>query len=141
MNASLLAAIAAEFQPQTSHESFLVEQMADARSRLAQLRRVSASLLDALVENPAGSPDALCQIERLATAAERAYRNAYCDLLAARKARAQAKPDSQRHDLSEAALTVSTQTTAAPPPSRPVARDLPPVPAGLKTARPEHPPH
>lgn len=93
---SLIENLLSEFQPHGEHESFLVQQMAEARWRLTRIRRIETAAFDLLVgepapENPyariaekmiANGGDVLARLERYASAAERSYYKAHKELMA-----------------------------------------------------------
>lgn len=108
----LFQRVAAEMQPQTEHEAFLVSLMAQARCKLARLHRVENDLLDQLL---AGEPveSKVALIDRCAAAAERSYYKAHRDILAGRKATA-ACPD----PTAELAPPTLSRQLAAPPAPR-----------------------
>ncbi len=98
----LLACLRDEFQPASQHETFLVEQMAQSRWRLARARRLETAMFDQMLmgemtgDDPdrqiaarlmAGGDRALATIQRYATAAERSYYKAHTELLKSRQAR------------------------------------------------------
>ena len=126
MNCSLeliLCAIAAEFLPQTDHESFLVQQMAEARLRLAILRPASEAALQAMLADPSDPArlNALAKIERLKSSTDRSYRNAHKDLVKAQKSRS-AQPAAQpAAPVHHAVLELLTR------PAQPAPAALPPV--------------
>ncbi len=97
----LLDGYRAEFKPVSLHESFLVEEMAQARWTLARARRIEAHLLDQLAGAPptAGDPDAaiaadlnaksataLVTVQRYISEANKAYYRANRTLTQARSA-------------------------------------------------------
>ena len=98
----LLASLRREFAPGTEHESFLVEQMAQSRWRLARIRRIETAVLDRMMENGIETDDldrriaakfllsgeqSLTALHRYASAAERSYYKAHKELMAARTPR------------------------------------------------------
>jgi hypothetical protein len=100
----LIADYQRTFAPTNSYESFLVEEMAQARWRLARVRRLEAALIDQMTE-AAGSGDSdaalvaallnnaagpFLALQRHAAAAERSNDRALRQLLALR--RQEAKP-------------------------------------------------
>ncbi len=101
----LLACLRDEFQPANQHESFLVEQMAQSRWRLARARRLETALFDQMLKGfipedddqriaaklMSGGDRALATIQRYATAAERSYYKAHAELLKSRQPRNEAK--------------------------------------------------
>ena len=118
----LLRRVAAEMQPQTEHEAFLVSLMAQARCKLARLHRLENELLDQLL---AGEPveSKVALIHRCAAAAERSYYKAHRDILAGRKATAPC-PD----PAAELAPPTPPRQLAAPPAPRLAAEPAPPRP-------------
>ena len=116
---SILGAIAAEFAPQTDHESFLVEQMADARHRVAVLRPVVEAALQAMLADPSDNArlSALSKLERLKASAERSYRGAHKDLIAARKARGHATPASTQAAAESPKPAPAPKSAPAPEPN------------------------
>ncbi len=101
----LLACLRDEFQPATQHETFLVEQMAQSRWRLARARRLETALFDQMLKGfipedddqriaaklMSGGDRALATLQRYATAAERSYYKAHAELLKSRKAQTEPK--------------------------------------------------
>ncbi len=80
----LTATLRAELEPDNEHESFLVNQMIEARWRLARMNRLEAAAFDAiLAPGPATTPDA--QIVAHMAAAERSYHRAHRELLYTRR--------------------------------------------------------
>ncbi len=108
----LLACLRDEFQPATQHETFLVEQMAQSRWRLARARRLETALFDQMLKGfipedddqriaaklMSGGDRALATLQRYATAAERSYYKAHAELLKSRKAQDEPKPTT-RHSV------------------------------------------
>jgi len=103
----LLANLRTEFAPSTEHESFLVEQMAQSRWRLARIRRIEGAVLDQMLEGGVhpdpdrrvaarlllgGGESALNNLHRYASAAERSYYKAHKELMAARATRVAVHP-------------------------------------------------
>jgi hypothetical protein len=101
----LLACLRDEFYPGNQHESFLVEQMAQSRWRLARARRLENAMFERMLNGyiPAdddqriaakllnGGDRALATIERYAAAAERSYYKAHAELLKSRQLRNEPK--------------------------------------------------
>ena len=103
----LLASFHDEFRPETPHECFLVELMAQARWRIARLQRIEAATFDSLVSpgaDPKYSPEyliahkfgngagsTLATLQRMMSAAERSYFKAQTELLHYRQMRNEAK--------------------------------------------------
>src|SRR5262252_5550275 len=97
----LLACFRDEFHPNNQHESFLVEQMAQSRWRLARAGRLEAAIFEQMLNGyiPAGEDQriaaklmdggdrALATIQRYATAAERSYYKAHTELQKSRQLR------------------------------------------------------
>ncbi len=97
----LLACLRDEFQPSGEHESFLVEQMAQSRWRLARARRLETALFDQMLKGfipedddqriaaklLSGGDRAFATIQRYATAAERSYYKAHAELRKSRQPR------------------------------------------------------
>jgi hypothetical protein len=95
----LLACLRDEFHPGNEHESFLVEQMAQSRWRLARARRLETAMFEQMLNGhiPAdddqriaaklvsGGDRALAAIQRYASAAERSYYKAHAELLKSRQ--------------------------------------------------------
>ena len=98
-----LERIRAEFQPQTDHENFLVQQMAQARWKLARAQRLENAAFEMLFQqgfdkgdgqsyetcvvssmNKSGG-NALALMQRYAAAAERSYYKAHRELQQGRK--------------------------------------------------------
>ncbi len=95
----LLASIKAEFRPAGGHETFLVEQMANARWRLSRIERLEAEAFERILTEPRDredSPDGrildvlasngniLEKLQRYAAAAERSYYKAHRELVQGR---------------------------------------------------------
>src|SRR5215472_18032799 len=90
----LLACFRDDFKPANQHESFLVEQMAQSRWRLARAQRLEAAMFEQMLSGyiPAGDDQriasklmsggdrALGTIQRYITAAERSYFKAHAEL-------------------------------------------------------------
>ena len=106
----LVTCLRDEFKPANEHESFLVEQMAQSRWRLARARRIETAIFDQMLSGVLpnepdqriawklmnGGDRALANIQRYASAAERSYYKAHAELL---KSRAQDEPKfAQRKD-------------------------------------------
>ena len=105
----LLACLRDEFHPANQHESFLVEQMAQSRWRLARARRLENAMFDQMLKGyiPAdddqriaaklmsGGDRALATIQRYANAAERSYYKAHAELVKSQQLRN--KPNPTRH--------------------------------------------
>ena len=93
----LLASYNSDFQPATTHEQFLVAQLAESRCRLDRFRRLEAQALSAIIDpsqidetNPDArivaslGPNALMTLNRWAAAAEKSYFRAHRELTQAR---------------------------------------------------------
>ena len=95
----LLACLRDDFKPANEHESFLVEQMAQSRWRLARARRLETAMFETMLLGEVNDADpdrqlaakllfggdrALATIQRYATAAERSYYKAHTELLKSR---------------------------------------------------------
>jgi hypothetical protein len=108
----LIAEYHRTFKPANTHEEFLVEEMAQARWRLARVRRLEAELIDDMVTHR-GSTDAdammvaalrndttraFTTLQRYATPLQRAAFRALDQLLALRKREAQAARDAARRN-------------------------------------------
>jgi hypothetical protein len=102
----LLACLRDEFHPANQHESFLIEQMAQSRWRLARASRLETAMFDQMLLGEMGDPDpdqqiaaklltggdrALATIQRYATAAERSYYKAHTELMKSRQLRNEPK--------------------------------------------------
>ena len=99
----LVVCLRDEFRPANEHQSFLVEQMAQARWRLARARRIENAMFEQMLSGVMpnepdqriawkllnGGDRALANIQRYASAAERSYYKAHAELL---KSRAQNEP-------------------------------------------------
>ena len=99
---TLLAQLRSEFTPEGEHQSFLVDQMAQARWRIARVDRLETVMFDQMMvegDTNAG-PDArivnhmmtkgssaLSTLQRYRSAAERAYFKAHRELIADRETR------------------------------------------------------
>src|SRR5215831_9000717 len=95
----LLACLRDEFRPANQHESFLVEQMAQSRWRLARAGRLETAMFEQMLNGyiPAdddqriaaklmsGGDRALATIQRYANAAERSYYKAHTELMKSRR--------------------------------------------------------
>src|SRR5215831_4125416 len=90
----LAARLRDEFQPDTENESFLVDQMIQARCRLLRIQRLEALAFEQILTEPGGNSDpearilaamcasgnALDKLARYASAAERSYYKALREL-------------------------------------------------------------
>jgi hypothetical protein len=99
----LLQNLHSDFSPQDEHDRFLVRQMAEARWRLARIRRLETAALDLMLgmadpESPDTrlaeallnrGGDIQSKLERYAAAAERSYFKAHQELLKSAKSRKQ----------------------------------------------------
>jgi hypothetical protein len=98
----LLACLRDEFKPANQHESFLVEQMAQSRWRLARARRLETAIFDQMplgemsdadpeqqiaAKLLTGGEGALANIQRYASTADRSYYRAHTELVKSRQAR------------------------------------------------------
>jgi hypothetical protein len=123
----LLACLRDEFHPANQHESFLVEQMAQSRWRLARARRLETAMFDQMLLSEmndtdrdqqiaakllAGGDRALATIQRYAATAERSYYKAHGELLKSRQARNEAKL------VADLDASVIGRIMNAPPPGR-----------------------
>jgi hypothetical protein len=94
-----------ELSPHSEHETFLVEEMAQARWKLARMRRLESALVerltcpgdsdlspDAIVVSSmlASKTDAFAALQRYSAAAQRAYHRAYKELKDGRASREKA---------------------------------------------------
>src|SRR5215831_14165150 len=68
----LLACLRDEFQPANQHESFLVEQMAQSRWRLARARRLETAMFDQMVPGYIHTDDDPPLAEQLLSGGDRA---------------------------------------------------------------------
>src|SRR5215831_5791510 len=101
----LLACLRDELKPANQHESFLVEQMAQSRWRLARAHRLENAMFEQMLNGyiPAdddqriaakllnGGDRALATIQRYATTAERSYYKPHTELLKSRQLRNEPK--------------------------------------------------
>jgi hypothetical protein len=102
----LLACLRDEFKPANQHESFLIEQMAQSRWRLARASRLETAMFDQMLLGDMGDPDpdqqiaaklltggdrTLATIQRYAIAAERSYYKAHTELMKSRQLRNEPK--------------------------------------------------
>ncbi len=103
----LLASYREEFHPETPHECFLIELMAQARWRIARLQRIESATLDSLVSpaaDPKNSPEeliarkfgngagsTLAMLQRMISASERSYFKARAELMQYRQMRNEAR--------------------------------------------------
>jgi hypothetical protein len=99
----LFETLTSDFSPQGEHERFLVRQMAEARWRLARIRRLETAAFDLMLGMAdSESPDTRLaealinrggdlhsKLERYAAAAERSYFKAHQELMKSAKARHQ----------------------------------------------------
>ena len=123
----LLTCLRDEFHPANQHESFLVEQMAQSRWRLARARRLETAMFDQMLLSEmndtdrdqqiaakllAGGDRALATIQRYAATAERSYYKAHGELLKSRQARNEAKL------VADLDASVIGRIMNAPPPGR-----------------------
>jgi hypothetical protein len=111
---ALVENLNSEFQPHGEHEQFLVQQMAEARWRLARIRLIETAAFDLLLgsETPqtpysriaeamvGKGGDLLSKLERYASAAERSYYKAHKELMvsAAPRRKQQAAVQSRQND-------------------------------------------
>lgn len=145
---SLLNEYQAEFHPQSAHETFLVEQMAQSRWTLARARRLEAHVLDQLAGAPAADdPDARIAaqivghaaspfntVQRYIRADDRAYFRAHRDLTRAREKTSQNKANADDALFAELLRPVSYIPKTAPPPVDPPAPKPEPLKAASATA-------
>jgi hypothetical protein len=102
----LLASLRDEFHPANQHESFLVEQMAQSRWRLARAQRLETAMFNQMLLDEmsdidpdqqiaakllTGGDRALATIQRYATSAERSYYKAHTELQKSRQLRNEPK--------------------------------------------------
>ncbi len=112
----LLTGYRTEWKPKSLDESFLVEQMAQARWTLARARRIESHLMNLLagLELPADQPDAciamqlheksgnaLSSLQRYATTAERSYFRARRDFQQGRSVEMRNKANDAQNWLKE----------------------------------------
>ncbi len=110
---TLVETLTSEFNPQCEHESFLVQQMVDARWRLTRIRRIETAAFNLLLGEADDNPyarlaealrqmggDLMSKLERFAAASERSYLRAHKELQASMKPRKQqqAAAGSRRDD-------------------------------------------
>ena len=133
--AQLLTILIADYQrtfaPTSSHEQFLVEEMAQARWRLARTRRLEGALIQQMLK-AAGSQDAdtvlaaalfdktagpFNTLQRYAAAAERSYYRALKQLQAGREQELQNEPNSATKSP-RPALVRTQSPPACPAPAR-----------------------
>ncbi len=141
----LLESYNSEFNPTTTHEQFLVEQLAQSRSRLDRARTLEALALDQIVTgetdetNPNSrilahlGPNALTILNRWAAAAEKSYYRAHRELTQARSHKKRNEANDAQVWLKQRLEAIRTPT-AAPAPSAPVQNE--PKPAA--TQQPKH---
>jgi hypothetical protein len=123
----LLACLRDEFHPTNQHETFLVEQMAQSRWRLARGQRLETAVFDQMLLGEMSDTDtdqqiaaklltggdrALATIQRYVTAAERSYYKAHTELLKSRQMRNEAKT------VEHLDAAVIGRIINAPPPGR-----------------------
>ena len=146
----LLACLADEFKPATEHESFLIEQMAQARWRLARIRRIESAVFDDMMSGEidctdpdqamakrflSGGDRALATLQRYAAAAERSYYRAHQELGRSRQMRIEAETV-KRMD----AAVIGRMATMPPPASmRNEPKSLPKPAARPSDARYDNP--
>ena len=123
----LIAEYHRTFAPTTTYERFLVEEMVQARWRLARVRRLEAAVFEqmvglagpadadailaaALIDNAAGS---FLALQRYAAAAERTGYRALKQLLALRKLEAQAARDTARRNEANPGLSPDSHPASA----------------------------
>jgi len=133
----LLACFRDDFKPANQHESFLVEQMAQSRWRLARAQRLEAAMFGQMLNGylPAdddgriaakltsGGDRALATIQRYATAAERSYYKAHTELMKSRQLRN--KPNLSALATRHSPLFVQNEPKSEPAPlvTRPSQRE------------------
>jgi hypothetical protein len=136
---SLLDEYKKEFSPKSTHETFLVEEMAHSRWTLARARRIEAHLLDQLVgADPAADPEAriaaalnakspaaLATIQRYAAAADRTYHRAHRVLTQGRSAVVRNKANEAQIWFQEELQGIRSNRRNDPPP--PVCPPDPPL--------------
>ena len=117
----LLESYHSEFQPTTTHEHFLVDQLAQSRWRLDRAHRLEALALEQIVSgdsdetNPNSrilahlGPNALPTISRWAAAAEKSYYRAHRELT-------QARSRELRNKANDAQVWLQQQLAATPMP-------------------------
>ncbi len=133
----LQGAYNSEFNPQGTHESFLVGEMIQARWKLARIQRLEAAAFEQILTEPgsADEPDsrilntlsrssnALDRLQRYAAAANRAYNSAHRQLI---QTRAAAKKDVDKSAQSFIQQYLNTQKRAESAPvqneAKPAAR-------------------
>jgi hypothetical protein len=123
----LLACLRDEFHPANQHETFLIEQMAQSRWRLARAQRLETAVFDQMLLREMNNTDpdqqiaaklltggerALATIQRYITAAERSYYKAHTELLKSRQLRNEAKL------VADLDASVMGRIMNAPPPGR-----------------------
>ncbi len=130
----LLACLRDDFQPASEHETFLVEQMAQSRWRLARARRLENAMFEQMLNGVrpededqriayklmSGGDRALATIQRYATAAERSYYKAHAELLKSRHSRNEPKSPARHAPLG---TRHSVQNEANPTGHRPLDAD------------------
>ena len=117
----LLESYLSEFQPTTTHEHFLVDQLAQSRWRLDRAHRLEALALEQIVSgdsdetNPNSrilahlGPNALTTLNRWAAAAEKSYYRAHRELT-------QARSRELRNKANDAQVWLQQQLAATPMP-------------------------
>ena len=126
---TLLEDYRVEFGPQGQHESFLVDQMAQSRWKLARIQRLETSLFErALLTERPEDWKVLSNLHRYATAAERSYYKAHHELEQTRK-NAQQTRSQALDDYIEAYIN-------APMPGRAAQSNLMPFPEVPAPAQP-----
>ncbi len=136
----LLESYNSEFKPATTHEQFLVEQLAGSRWRLERARTLEALALDQIVTGDSDEtnpntrilahlgPNALTILSRWAAAAEKSYYRAHRELT-------QARAGEKRNEANDAQVWLKQQL--APVPEPPVQNEPNPATAPAATQHPK----
>jgi hypothetical protein len=126
----LVAEYCRTYAPANSHERFLIEEMVQARWRLARLRRLEAGIIEDMIEARGavnadalmsaafcnGTATAFTELQRYAASIERSGHRAVHQLLALRKLAAQIARDAvRRNEPKSASPATPPQPAAAPP--------------------------
>jgi hypothetical protein len=127
----LVAEYCRAYAPANSHERFLIEEMVQARWRLARLRRLEAGIIEDMIEARGavnadavmsaafcnGTATAFTELQRYAASIERSGHRAVHQLLALRKSAAQTARDAVRRNEPKSASPPHPLQPAATPPT------------------------
>jgi hypothetical protein len=127
----LVAEYYTAYAPANSHERFLVEEMVQARWRIARLRRLEAGIIEDMIEARGavnadavmsaafcnGTATPLTELQRYAASIERSGHRAVHQLLALRKLAAQTARDAALRNEPNSASPANPRQAAATPPT------------------------